>query len=162
MMPEAKRALHKKRTRSAAASPDDAGDRGEGSPSVSLAISRTVEKSITSASGFRAARSRLPRLEWVWKSTTMKMLVGLLMSSGTCKLFGEPMAWRTTCRQNNVGYMTRPFRSRRIDGGPEPELHAQLYHLPPERVVAGRIEELLERYDPSLVVNSRPDSLPLA
>ena len=40
------------------------------------------------------------------------------------------------------------------------ELHAQLYHLPPEKVV-GRIEDLLERYDLKSVVNSRPDSLPL-
>ena len=40
------------------------------------------------------------------------------------------------------------------------ELHAQLYHLPPEKV-AGRIEELLERYDLKSVVNARPDSLPL-
>jgi ribosome-dependent ATPase len=40
------------------------------------------------------------------------------------------------------------------------DLHAQLYHLPPEKI-AGRIEELLERYDLKTVVNARPDSLPL-
>jgi ribosome-dependent ATPase len=40
------------------------------------------------------------------------------------------------------------------------ELHAQLYHLPPEKA-AGRIAELVERYDLKSVVNSRPDSLPL-
>src|SRR6202046_3427072 len=39
-------------------------------------------------------------------------------------------------------------------------LHAELYHLPKERI-ASRIEKLLERYDLKSVVNSRPDSLPL-
>ena len=40
------------------------------------------------------------------------------------------------------------------------ELHAQLYHLPPEKVV-GRIEDLLERYDLKSVVIRAPISLPL-
>ena len=39
-------------------------------------------------------------------------------------------------------------------------LHAELYHLPKEKI-GPRIEELLERYDLKSVVNSRPDSLPL-
>ena len=39
-------------------------------------------------------------------------------------------------------------------------MHAQLYHLPPEKV-ARALEELLERYDLKAFVNARPDSLPL-
>ena len=39
-------------------------------------------------------------------------------------------------------------------------LHAELYHLPKEKI-GPRIEELLDRYDLKSVVNSRPDSLPL-
>ena len=40
------------------------------------------------------------------------------------------------------------------------QLHAELYHLPKEKI-GPRIEELLERYDLKSVVNARPDSLPL-
>src|SRR5260370_39451507 len=38
--------------------------------------------------------------------------------------------------------------------------HAELYHLPKEKIGA-RIDALLARYDLKSVVNSRPDSLPL-
>ena len=44
------------------------------------------------------------------KSTTMKMLVGFLpASSGTCKLFGEPMGSNDMQARRNVGYMTQAF-----------------------------------------------------
>ncbi|HUL09614.1 MAG TPA: ABC transporter permease, partial [Candidatus Acidoferrum sp.] len=96
------------------------------------------------------------------KSTTMKMLVGFLpASSGTCKLFGEPMGSNDMQARRNVGYMTQAFSLYgELTVAQNLELHAQLYHLPPEKV-AGRIEDLLERYDLKSVVNSRPDSLPL-
>ena len=92
----------------------------------------------------------------------MKMLVGFLpASSGTCKLFGEPMGSNDMQARRNVGYMTQAFSLYgELTVAQNLELHAQLYHLPPEKV-AGRIEELLERYDLKSVVNSRPDSLPL-
>ena len=96
------------------------------------------------------------------KSTTMKMLVGFLpATSGTCKLFGQPMGSNDMQARRNVGYMTQAFSLYgELTVAQNLELHAQLYHLPPEKV-AGRIEELLERYDLKSVVNSRPDSLPL-
>ena len=63
--------------------------------------------------------------------------------------------------RRNVGYMTQAFSLYgELTVAQNLELHAQLYHLPPEKV-AGRIEELLERYDLKSVVNARPDSLPL-
>src|SRR6516162_11781221 len=40
------------------------------------------------------------------------------------------------------------------------ELHAQLYHLPADKI-EGRIKELLNRYDLEGVVNAKPESLPL-
>ena len=40
------------------------------------------------------------------------------------------------------------------------ELHAQLYHLPPDKIES-RIKELLKRYDLESVVNAKPESLPL-
>ena len=40
----------------------------------------------------------------------MKMLVGFLpASSGTCKLFGEPMGSNDMQARRNVGYMTQAF-----------------------------------------------------
>jgi ribosome-dependent ATPase len=40
------------------------------------------------------------------------------------------------------------------------DLHAQLYHLPRDKV-EGRIQELLQRYDLASVANAKPESLPL-
>jgi ribosome-dependent ATPase len=96
------------------------------------------------------------------KSTTMKMLVGFLpATSGTCKLFGEPMGSNDMQARRNVGYMTQAFSLYgELTVGQNLELHAQLYHLPKEKV-APRIAELLERYDLKAFVNARPDSLPL-
>jgi ribosome-dependent ATPase len=96
------------------------------------------------------------------KSTTMKMLVGFLpATSGTCRLFGEPMGSNDMQARRNVGYMTQAFSLYgELTVGQNLELHAQLYHLPKERICP-RIEELLERYDLKSFVNARPDSLPL-
>ncbi len=92
----------------------------------------------------------------------MKMLVGFLpATSGTCKLFGEPMGSNDMQARRNVGYMTQAFSLYgELTVAQNLELHAQLYHLPPEKIAAA-IEELLERYDLKSVVNARPDSLPL-
>jgi ribosome-dependent ATPase len=96
------------------------------------------------------------------KSTTMKMLVGFLpATSGTCKLFGQPMGSDDMQARRNVGYMTQAFSLYgELTVGQNLELHAQLYHLPKEKI-APRLEELLERYDLKAFVNARPDSLPL-
>src|SRR5579871_2180259 len=96
------------------------------------------------------------------KSTTMKMLVGFLpATSGTCELFGQPMGSNDMQARRNVGYMTQAFSLYgELTVAQNLELHAQLYHLPAEKV-PGRIEELLDRYDLRSVVNARPDSLPL-
>jgi ribosome-dependent ATPase len=96
------------------------------------------------------------------KSTTMKMLVGFLpATSGTCKLFGQPMGSDDMQARRNVGYMTQAFSLYgELTVGQNLELHAQLYHLPKEKIDP-RLEELLERYDLKAFVNARPDSLPL-
>ena len=161
MMPEAKRALHKKVVvRPRVASPDE-------TPAIEA-------EGLTRRFGDFVAVDhvsfRIPRGEifgflgsnGCGKSTTMKMLVGFLpASSGTCKLFGEPMGSNDMQARRNVGYMTQAFSLYgELTVAQNLELHAQLYHLPPGKV-AGRIEELLERYDLKSVVNSRPDSLPL-
>jgi ribosome-dependent ATPase len=96
------------------------------------------------------------------KSTTMKMLVGFLPATdGTCQLFGQPMGSDDMQARRNVGYMTQAFSLYgELTVRQNLELHAQLYHLPPESV-PGRIKELLHRYDLETVVNAKPESLPL-
>ena len=161
MMPEAKRALHKKVVvRPRVASPDE-------TPAIEA---EGLTRQFGDFVAVDHVSFKIPRGEifgflgsnGCGKSTTMKMLVGFLpATSGTCKLFGEPMGSNDMQARRNVGYMTQAFSLYgELTVAQNLELHAQLYHLPPEKV-AGRIEELLERYDLKSVVNARPDSLPL-
>jgi ribosome-dependent ATPase len=96
------------------------------------------------------------------KSTTMKMLTGLLPASdGWAKLFGSPMAAGDLEMRRNVGYMSQAFSLYgELTVRQNLELHAQLYHLPADKAAA-RISELLERYDLRGVADKRPESLPL-
>jgi ribosome-dependent ATPase len=96
------------------------------------------------------------------KSTTMKMLTGLLpATSGWAKLFGSPMGSNDMEMRRNVGYMSQAFSLySELTVRQNLELHAQLYHLPPGEI-EGRIKELLKRYDQENVENARPESLPL-
>jgi ribosome-dependent ATPase len=96
------------------------------------------------------------------KSTTMKMLTGLLpAASGSAKLFGTPMGSNDMEARRNVGYMSQAFSLyNELTVRQNLELHAQLYHLPAGEV-DGRIKELLQRYDLVQVADARPESLPL-
>jgi ribosome-dependent ATPase len=96
------------------------------------------------------------------KSTTMKMLTGFLPASeGWAKLFGKPMGSNDMEMRRNVGYMTQAFSLYgELTVRQNLELHAQLYHLPPDKI-EGRIEDLLKRYDLEPVANAKPESLPL-
>ena len=96
------------------------------------------------------------------KSTTMKMLTGLLPASeGHATLFGSPMSAGDVEMRRNVGYMSQAFSLYgELTVRQNLELHAQLYHLPTEKGAA-RIEQLLDRYDLRGVAHHRPDSLPL-
>src|SRR5271169_4539811 len=96
------------------------------------------------------------------KSTTMKMLTGLLpATSGWAKLFGAPMGSNDMEMRRNVGYMSQAFSLYgELTVRQNLELHAQLYHLPSDKI-GNRIKELLQRYDLEGVANSKPESLPL-
>jgi ribosome-dependent ATPase len=96
------------------------------------------------------------------KSTTMKMLTGLLpATSGWAKLFGAPMGSNDMEARRNVGYMSQAFSLySELTVRQNLELHAQLYHLP-SREIGGRIKELLQQYDLKAVSEQRPESLPL-
>ena len=82
------------------------------------------------------------------KSTTMKMLTGLLpATSGTAKLFGTPMGSNDMEARRNVGYMSQAFSLyNELTVRQNLELHAQLYHLP-RTEIEGRVKELLQRFD---------------
>ncbi len=96
------------------------------------------------------------------KSTTMKMLTGLLPASeGWAKLFGRPMAGDDMQTRRNVGYMSQGFSLyTELTVRQNLRLHAELYHLPvTER--DGRVQEMLRRFDLQDVADARPDGLPL-
>jgi ribosome-dependent ATPase len=96
------------------------------------------------------------------KSTTMKMLTGLLPASeGWAKLFGRPMAADDMQTRRNVGYMSQSFSLySELTVRQNLSLHAELYHLPvTER--DGRVQEMVQRFDLQDAVHARPDSLPL-
>ena len=96
------------------------------------------------------------------KSTTMKMLTGLLPASeGTASLFGQPIGSDDMELRRNVGYMSQSFSLyAELTVRQNLELHAHLYHLAPEEI-GPRIEKLLERFDLRREVDARPESLPL-
>jgi ribosome-dependent ATPase len=96
------------------------------------------------------------------KSTTMKMLTGLLPASeGTAKLFGQPLAADDMTTRRKVGYMSQAFSLySELTVRQNLVLHAQLYHLEPTEI-PGRISELLTRFDLADVVDERPEALPL-
>ncbi|MBV8525214.1 MAG: ribosome-associated ATPase/putative transporter RbbA, partial [Acetobacteraceae bacterium] len=96
------------------------------------------------------------------KSTTMKMLTGLLPpTEGTSKLFGKPMEPNDMQARLNVGYMSQAFSLyEELTVRQNLDLHAHLYHLPANKI-SGRIEELLEQYHLKDVADQAPSGLPL-
>ncbi|MBB4016029.1 ribosome-dependent ATPase [Chelatococcus caeni] len=96
------------------------------------------------------------------KSTTMKMLTGLLPASeGWAKLFGETLDAGDLETRRRVGYMSQSFSLYgELTVRQNLELHAHLFHLPADRV-APRVDEMLQRFDLADVADERPESLPL-
>jgi len=97
------------------------------------------------------------------KSTTMKMLTGLLPpTSGTAKLFGEAVSGAEDIEmRRRVGYMSQAFSLYgELTVRKNLELHAKLFDLPvAER--GKRVNEMLERFGLREVANVEPESLPL-
>src|SRR5579863_2980529 len=81
------------------------------------------------------------------KSTTMKMLTGLLpATSGWAKLFGETVEAGSIEIRNRVGYMSQAFSLYgELTVRQNLLLHARLFHLPPEKR-GPRIDELVDRF----------------
>jgi ribosome-dependent ATPase len=96
------------------------------------------------------------------KSTTMKMLTGLLPpSEGEIALFGQPVSENSMETRKRVGYMSQAFSLYgELTVRQNLDLHAELYHLPKERI-RGRVDEMLDRFDLRGAAETRPDNLPL-
>lgn len=96
------------------------------------------------------------------KTTTMKMLTGLLPASeGEALLFGKPVDPHDMQTRQRVGYMSQAFSLySELTVRQNLDLHARLFHLPAERR-GPRVQEMLERFDLTGDADSLPSSLPL-
>ncbi len=96
------------------------------------------------------------------KSTTMKMLTGLLPpTDGKAMLFGRPVSGGDMETRRRVGYMSQAFSLYgELSVRRNLELHARLFDLPvAER--GKRVEEMLDRFGLREVADAEPESLPL-
>nr|WP_228150455.1 ribosome-associated ATPase/putative transporter RbbA [Acinetobacter puyangensis] len=96
------------------------------------------------------------------KSTTMKVLTGLLPASeGQAWLFGQEVQGENIEIRRKVGYMSQAFSLyTELTVLQNLVLHAQLFHVPVEQIDV-RVEEMLDRFDLHQVKHSLPDELPL-
>jgi ribosome-dependent ATPase len=96
------------------------------------------------------------------KSTTMKMLTGLLPASeGQARLFGKEVDPHDMATRRRVGYMSQGFSLYgELTVRQNLVLHARLFHVP-EAEVAGRVAEMVERFGLSDVLDALPEKLPL-
>ncbi len=96
------------------------------------------------------------------KSTTMKMLTGLLAASeGEAKLFGRTVDARDMAVRQRVGYMSQAFSLySELTVRQNLDLHARLFKLPEEKIPA-RIDEMASRFGLADVMETLPDGLPL-
>jgi ribosome-dependent ATPase len=96
------------------------------------------------------------------KTTTMKMLTGLLPASeGQAWLFGNPINPRDIDTRRRVGYMTQSFSLYgELTVRQNLELHARLFSIPEDRIAA-RVKEMAERFDLADIMDAIPDALPL-
>ncbi|MBB4040334.1 ribosome-dependent ATPase [Microvirga flocculans] len=96
------------------------------------------------------------------KTTTMKMLTGLLQASeGQAWLFGQPVNAQDLDTRRRVGYMSQSFSLYgELTVRQNLELHARLFHVPKD-VIAERIERMAGRFDLTEVMEVLPDKLPL-
>jgi len=96
------------------------------------------------------------------KTTTMKMLTGLLPASeGEALLFGKPVDPHDMQTRQRVGYMSQGFSLySELTVQQNLDLHARLFHLPADRR-APRVREMLERFSLTDEADSLPGNLPL-
>ncbi|NLC71986.1 MAG: ribosome-associated ATPase/putative transporter RbbA [Desulfuromonadaceae bacterium] len=96
------------------------------------------------------------------KSTTMKMLTGLLPpTEGSATLFGQSVEAGSLEVRKNLGYMTQAFSLYgELTVRQNLVLDARLYHIPPEKAKR-RIEELIEKFGLGPHLDSLAEELPM-
>ena len=96
------------------------------------------------------------------KSTTMKMLTGLMPASeGQAWLFGQPVDPHDIATRRRVGYMSQAFSLYgELTVLQNLVLHAQLFHVASAEIPA-RVEEMLERFGLQDARQALPGNLPL-
>ncbi len=96
------------------------------------------------------------------KSTTMKMLTGLLPpTEGAATIFGSPVEAGSMEVRKNLGYMTQSFSLYgEMTVRQNLLLHTRLYHLPPDKTKT-RIEELVKRFGLGSHLDMLAEDLPM-
>ncbi|HEX8011293.1 MAG TPA: ribosome-associated ATPase/putative transporter RbbA [Casimicrobiaceae bacterium] len=96
------------------------------------------------------------------KTTTMKMLTGLLPASGgIARLFGRDIDARDLALRRRVGFMSQSFSLyTELTVRQNLDLHARLFHLPRARI-GPRIAELLEHFGLADYADELAENLPL-
>lgn len=96
------------------------------------------------------------------KTTTMKMLTGLLPASeGQALLFGDTLDANDMRTRQRVGYMSQSFSLySELTVRQNLNLHAELYQLP-AATRTDRIKEMMDTFELAHVADIRPGSLPL-
>ncbi|WPL18184.1 putative ABC transporter ATP-binding protein YbhF [Thiorhodovibrio winogradskyi] len=96
------------------------------------------------------------------KSTTMKMLTGLLpASAGSAALFGQAVDPKDIGTRRRVGYMSQAFSLySELSVRQNLVLHARLFQVP-ETEIPARVEEMIQRFGLAESVDALPGTLPL-
>ncbi|EZQ20105.1 multidrug ABC transporter ATP-binding protein [Halopseudomonas bauzanensis] len=96
------------------------------------------------------------------KTTTMKMLTGLLPASeGQAWLFGQEVSPKDIETRRRVGYMTQAFSLySELTVQQNLVLHARLFAVP-EDEIPGRVKEMIRRFDLADAADSLPPDMPL-
>jgi len=96
------------------------------------------------------------------KSTTMKMLTGLLpASAGQAWLFGHPVNPHDLATRRRVGYMSQSFSLyNELTVRQNLALHARLFHVPKHEIDA-RVREMAARFGLLEVMGSLPPAIPM-
>ena len=96
------------------------------------------------------------------KSTTMKMLTGLLPASeGQAWLFGQEVDPRDINTRRRVGYMSQAFSLYgELTVRQNLVLHARLFQIA-EHDISAKVAEMVERFSLEQALDALPESLPL-
>lgn len=161
LLPESKRAGH----RTVEVPPRAASDDGVAAIEASGLTKRFGKFTAVDHVSFRIERGEIFGFlgsNGCGKTTTMRMLTGLTPASeGTAQLFGRRLDANDLETRNRVGFMSQNFSLySELTLAQNLDLHARLYHLPPEKI-APRIAELVERFALAEYLDDLAEAVPL-